>query len=108
MDGTTADMVLDGRLVRPTPYDYAVSTFPNMILKLMQNKLQVDTANSPDRKRVYTLYSNQDRYFVLKEDYDICIDIAESISMPLFSTDMESDYLARIKALVQVKFYGRQ
>jgi hydroxyacyl-ACP dehydratase HTD2-like protein with hotdog domain len=111
MDGTLADRFINGRRMRLASFDYAVEAFPQLIVHLLQDKLLVDIACQFETKQVITLYSKtgdkSDFFAILKEDFDLCKQIASSISMPLFPTDLNQDYIDRARAMVRVKFAGR-
>ena len=107
MDGTLSDKIVDGRRLRPATQSYAELVYPEMILKLKQGKLQVSVLTSPDQS-VVTLFSNsKDHYVLVYEDFVICRSIASDMSIPLFATDTDSDYIDRIRAMVKVQFSRR-
>jgi hypothetical protein len=108
MDGALSDKFSNGRRMRLASHDYAVANFPEMIVQLRMGYLTIDTSNLPETKKIITLYNDQSRIWtILKEDFDICKQIAEKISIPLFPTDIYQDYLDRALAFVQVEFAQR-
>ena len=108
MDGTLADKIVDGHRLRPATQSYAIEVYPEMILKLRQGKLWVNKLNSPDQSYV-VLFSNNphDHYTLVHADFVICHEIANDVSIPLFTTDTDVDYINRIRAMVSVRFSGR-
>jgi hypothetical protein len=107
MDGTLADKFRDARRLRLASYDYAVSNFPQLIVSLRLGHLIIDKLDSVGVKQLYTLHNQFVSWTILEEDFNICKQIAEQLSIPIFPTDTIKDYEDRALASVKVEFAQR-
>jgi hypothetical protein len=107
MDGTLADKFSNNRRLRLASYDYAVENFPRLIVQLRLGHLIIDTPNSVEIKQVYRLYNQLMTWTILEEDFKICKQIAEKLSIPIFPADTIKDYEDRALAFVKVEFAQR-
>jgi len=112
LDGSYSNKKRNGRLVRPATFDYAVKTFPLMIVYLALGKLNnhITISNNLNGREIVSVHVPQRQelqFLLLREDFDICKNIALNLSVPLFSSDKIEDLIKRAHGMVSEAYRNR-
>lgn len=113
MDGTLGDKFggdRPARRIRPVTFEYAVANFPKLIVRLKQGRLLLSSQSSREGPETILLYDPkriENRWFLLKSDFDIVKKISDESVLRLFPSDTEKDIEARILVKVKLEFRGR-
>ena len=107
MDSIVGDKFVDRRRLRPATLEFALRSFPSMIVDLKQGKLQIHITGTVRGKEVITVWKSnmvESKLTILRSDFEKCRDIARKVSVPLFISDTRDDVYDRIRAHIRIEF----
>ena len=117
MDGSFAGQLLQGRKICPVTTHFATTVLPDWIYSLMtysNNKPAVFVhiaTNSLGNNLVYmrrnTPSGSGDHLWLLSSDYQLCMEIVNTLPMPLFPSESMLSIRNRIVGALKTKFGGR-
>jgi len=110
MDGIIGDRFAAGRRIRPATQEFAVTTFPSVIISLMLGKLQVlvtSPASGPEIVKLWVPPLKKEPLTIVKSDFDIIKQIAQTSTLRMFPSETLMQAETRIRARVAVEFAGR-
>lgn len=110
MDGSIGNHFSRGRRLRPATREFAIESFPKLILRLKQNRLTITLDQSAGNASLVILRnrnSNYEFWHIVQEDFDICKNIASKVQLRLFPTDNEDVVLSKIRSYIAIEFASR-
>lgn len=110
-DTSTANRKINGRLLRPATREFAHTNYGHLVVNILLGKARITVQNSINGKNIVTIHVPGKREFdltILKEDFDICQNIANTQLEPrLFPSDKLSDLVFRATGIVDERFRNR-
>lgn len=110
-DNSTANQKIDGRLLRLATREFAHTNYGNLVVNILLGKALVTVQNSINGKDIVIIRVPGRREFdltILKEDFDICKNIANTQLEPrLFPSDKLEDLVKRATGMVDELFRYR-
>lgn len=107
MDSILGDSFMNGRRLRPATLEYALENYPRIIAYIKLGKLSITAPHSCDGNDVVEMRgvtSPLYRIVMTRGDFDKCISIAKLMTIPLFPSDTEKDWMDRASAHVRNMF----
>ena len=104
-DGYTGEP--NRRLLRPATVEQAVARYSLFVLRLKQGSLELSfsqPSEGPEVVRARRPGRVEERWVMLRRDFDLCKHAAGAVDTSLFRTDSQSDVLSRIAAQLRVLF----
>lgn len=104
-DGLTGEP--NNRLLRPAALAQALSRYPLFILRLKQDALRMSfsmAAEGPQVVRASSPGRPEERWIMLRQDFDRCKSVASLVDVGLLRTEPQTDVLGRIAAQIRVAF----
>ncbi len=107
MDSIPGDMFMGGRRFRPATLEYALQNYPKIIVGLKLGKLSVDAPRACDGNDIVHIVSKMSPVYtwtITRCDYEKCVSIAKKMSVPLFHSDVEKNWIDMASAHVKEVF----
>jgi hypothetical protein len=117
MDGSLAGKRLQGRAITPVSTYFATTVLPQWVLDMFSYNgtaplVQADIQSDPLGNKIVFLSRGRgpgplSQLWLLYADYLICMQIVNTLPMPLFPMESQASRLSRITGALQVQFAGR-
>jgi hypothetical protein len=120
MDGSFAGQLLQGRKICPVTTHFATTILPDWVYSLMtygrgvpavRVSLTSGTSGTDNIVRMQrgngTSVAPGDQLWLLRSDYQLCMEIVNTLPMPLFPSESMKSIMNRIVGALKVKFGGR-
>jgi hypothetical protein len=107
MDSILGDSFIGGRRMRPATLEYALDNYPHIIVWLALGRLVVLAQKSCEGRHIVEVIGKDQPVIhlsMVQSDFDKCKEIAKKMTIPLFMSDTEQDWLNRAKAYIRESF----
>ena len=119
MDGSLACKFLQGRHIQPVSTHFAITALPDWVYDMFSYdrvrgapKVSISITSGPSGSKIVFLSRGLNagplsQLWLLYPDYMACMQIVNTLPVPLFPQESISSIKKRIKGALQVQFAGR-
>lgn len=107
MDSIPGDFFMNGRRLRPATLEYALKNYPKVIAWIKLDKLRISAPHSCDGNDVVEIWGKKSpiyHFVMTRGDFEKCLSISKTMTIPLFPSDIEQDWFDRASAHIKSLF----